>query len=276
MLQQIKDHRAKIDPPTQIASAAQCIWKFSGKDQEFLRTNCDYTTYAIKDLLTPGEAETAWTYSEVTKPYPYAFEIVFGEFGGEDHYMFVIGDKLYQSFAFVHEVIETSFDPDLPLWKQVSHESHKLANSPVHLYICSKLLNFKDNNIRDKMIICCVVINTKSNEILLVKNKNRSWEFPGGKSEHSDSNYQTDNTIIDLDKTAFREFKEETGLNLALFKHIRTLYRDNILYFIYTIQNNIIPSINLNDTSITEAKWWNLDDLPSLSYPEDLNIIKTV
>jgi len=139
--QQIKDHRKIINPPEHILGAAKCIWKPINKAEDFLRTSCELTTYAIKDLITPGQAydEHIWKYSEtLPEPKPLFFEVIFGEPGGEEHFMFVIDDKLYQSYAFIHEVIETKYDPSIPLWRQVSHKHDKYINETVYFNILSK------------------------------------------------------------------------------------------------------------------------------------------
>lgn len=58
---------------------------------------------------------------------------------------------------------------------------------------------------RHKLAIACMVWNDK-NQILLVKNHTRGWEFPGGYVDQGES----------LKTAAVREVKEESGIDIQL------------------------------------------------------------
>lgn len=122
MLQRIKEHRASIQVPDFLLFTAETLWAPLGKAETFLRTNCELTTYAIRDLLTPGEAdnEQVWQFSaELPEPMPSAVEVIFGEPGQEDHFLFVLKGTVYQSFAFVHELSAVPYQPDKAFWQHI-------------------------------------------------------------------------------------------------------------------------------------------------------------
>jgi len=145
MLQRIKDHRSNITPPEDLFLTAVGLWK--NRKDEFLQTNCELTTYAIRDMLTPDQADTAWTYVDILpEPLPRVFEVIFGELGGEDHFMMVMDGRIYQSYAFEHGVQETQYLPDQPLWKQVSVNSHLFECKPIFFRIGPDLNDLNDLN----------------------------------------------------------------------------------------------------------------------------------
>lgn len=135
MLHAIIRHRSQIEIPEHIGLAAVHIWKSQGKDKEFLETNCEITTHAIKDMLTPGKAYTEWIYSKDLPEDIDSFEVVFGELGGEDHFMFIIGDKIYQSYAFSHGVQESDYDKSKSFWEHVSCDKEKYRSKEYYFII---------------------------------------------------------------------------------------------------------------------------------------------
>ena len=60
---------------------------------------------------------------------------------------------------------------------------------------------------KHRLAVSVAVLNNK-NEILLVKNWKRGWEFPGGYVENGES----------LQSAAIREVKEESGIEIQLSK----------------------------------------------------------
>ena len=60
-----------------------------------------------------------------------------------------------------------------------------------------------------KLSVAIFVLNKKG-EILLVKNKIRGWEFPGGYVDHGET----------LEEAAVREVKEETGAEIRLIRFL--------------------------------------------------------
>lgn len=80
--------------------------------------------------------------------------------------------------------------------------------------------------------VCCALVCNHTNSILLVKNKNREWEIPGGKVENTDKiNFkETCASFVDCDKVGHREFYEETGI---------------FLQECLNLENNIYPNCKL-------------------------------
>lgn len=57
----------------------------------------------------------------------------------------------------------------------------------------------------------------KFNEVIkLVKNKQREWEFPGGKVEFDRDTLHGSCELIDLIKSAKRELEEEAGTDIEI------------------------------------------------------------
>lgn len=135
MLEKIINHRRKIDPPEHLKVAALYMWKLQGKDKEFLETNCEMTTYAIKDMFYPGEAYNKWEYSQILPSDADMFEVVFGELGGEEHFMFVVGNKVYQSYAFEHGVQESNYDKTKYFWEHISRNKKKYEGMEIYFMI---------------------------------------------------------------------------------------------------------------------------------------------
>ena len=134
MLQQFKDHRQNIDPPEHISLTADLIWSRHNMHKEFLRTNCEFTVYAIRDYLTPGRANDGDVWVSTTllpDPQPKIFQVEFDD----DHYMIIHDGQVYQSFAFVTELMSTQYNPQDPFWKYVPANKNYFKNIDTYFYI---------------------------------------------------------------------------------------------------------------------------------------------
>lgn len=138
LLKKLQEWRGQIEPPDHIQMTAELIWSRYDREQEYLRTNCELTTYAIRDYLTPGCAydDEIWV-SQTTLPKDAkCFEVIFGEFGIEDHYMIIINGFVYQSFAFVKELFAMEYDPQIPFWRYVPVENKTdWKKKPLHFLV---------------------------------------------------------------------------------------------------------------------------------------------
>lgn len=130
-LQQLVAHRAEIKPPTIIQTTADVLYRSTGRDRAFLDTNCHFTSYAARDLLTPGAAVQAWQCVTTLPPGAGSFEVVFGEWDDALHSMFVHDGFVYQSYAFKHTVRADAVRPDVPWWQMVSHNAEALRAARV-------------------------------------------------------------------------------------------------------------------------------------------------
>lgn len=143
MLENIIQHRACVMDcgriPQHILQTSEKLWRVHNKTREFLETNCELTTFAIRDMLTPHCADTHWTFCQrLCEPWPRAFQVAFGAPGQEHHFFFVLDGHVYQSYAFEHGVQQSALDTRLPLWRHVSCDAEQYRDMPVYFLTCSK------------------------------------------------------------------------------------------------------------------------------------------
>ena len=119
---------------------------------------------------------------------------------------------------------------------------------------------------------CAIFCNYKAvKHILLIERAQdpfaNTWAFPGGFVDMDE----------DLDQAAYRELKEETGFEnceLKQFKTYGSVNRDprgRTVSVVYTgeLHLNQLPQvIGMDDAK--QAKWWPIDQLPSLAFDHDL------
>ncbi len=106
------DPRAHV--PVHLLETARFVWP--AREIEFLRTNCQSTCARLRHLILPDEAK--WV--EVFEP-P-AVSIYMVQFG-DDHEFMVANGRIFQSYAFEHEVEESAYDARKPYYMHVSRYS---------------------------------------------------------------------------------------------------------------------------------------------------------
>lgn len=127
------------------------------------------------------------------------------------------------------------------------------------------------------MNVCIVLLDRINNRILMVKNRERGIEFPGGKSENQDI---LNETIINIKQVGYREFMEETNYRIEnmQIEDIHYVSDANTLMLVSTnykiVRNNTGDGIKSKlDEVIVESKWWDIDDILDgrckLSYESD-------
>ena len=110
-----------------------------------------------------------------------------------------------------------------------------------------------------------VVINKKTQEILLIKRLNEpfkdSWALPGGFVDENE----------DLEQAARRELFEETNIESGKMQQIGTFgkpHRDprghmvSVAYHTYLIENQIVQAKD----DAKEVKWFSIKKLPELAF----------
>jgi 8-oxo-dGTP diphosphatase len=110
-----------------------------------------------------------------------------------------------------------------------------------------------------------VVINKKTQEILLIKRLNEpfkdSWALPGGFVDENE----------DLEQAARRELFEETNIESGKMQQIGTFgkpHRDprghmvSVAYHTYLIENQIVQAKD----DAKELKWFSIKKLPELAF----------
>ena len=119
-----------------------------------------------------------------------------------------------------------------------------------------------------------LVINKKTNEILLIKRLNEPfkncWALPGGFVDENE----------DLEKAARRELFEETNIETDEMTQIGTFgkpYRDPRGHMIsVAYQTNLIENqkVKAKDDA-KDVKWFSINDLPELAF-DHLDIINSI
>lgn len=127
-------------------------------------------------------------------------------------------------------------------------------------------------------LYCCGIIPLKKEndhwQVLLVKHSSGNyWAFPKGKQESGETDQQT----------AFRELKEETGLNIDSVLSEKELtekysfmrngkrYKKLVRYFPAIVKGEI----KLDNNEIEEAKWVMLSDVEKyITFSEGRNLCK--
>lgn len=132
----------------------------------------------------------------------------------------------------------------------------------------------------------CVVRFTVDNKVLLVKHNQRGWEFPGGKIDSSKDCF-ADTNIIDLLKTATREFHEEVSDRIGCVGvPNKVLYEPNYgtVFFVYCNQDCVFDCFDKyskqlsKDEAIDEVRQFELSEIDNIkfSFDSDKQLIKTV
>ena len=119
-----------------------------------------------------------------------------------------------------------------------------------------------------------LVINKKTNEILLIKRLNEPfkdcWALPGGFVDENE----------DLEQAARRELFEETNIETAEMTQIGAFGKPNrdprghmisVAYQTDLIENQIVKAKD----DAKETKWFSLNDLPDLAF-DHLEIIHSI
>lgn len=131
---------------------------------------------------------------------------------------------------------------------------------------------------------CIVRINYRG-RVLLVKNKKRQWEFPGGKIEDQKDRFTMNGEFVDLLKGCSREFQEEVGNDIGCIGcPDKVLYRkqSNTVFFVYIYQPCVFDcfqkymKIISNDDSIEDVREFEVHDLPILSFGTDKLLLDQV
>ena len=139
-----------------------------------------------------------------------------------------------------------------------------------------------DINVLDLTTLICLyekscgalVVNSKKEErkVLLIKNHNaRYWSFPKGHIEINESETQT----------ALREVKEETGLDIELYKHYRQIsdycpygrIRKRVVFFLGETKTEEVIK---QKEEIDSYKWVTFNQAEKMCcYENDIRILKT-
>lgn len=123
------------------------------------------------------------------------------------------------------------------------------------------------------MNVCCACVRN-GNSILLVKNKDRAWELPGGKSESSDFIEFGSEKLLNVMEVGKRELFEETGMNTSGIG----VRLDGILFNIerntlFLRFNVLLPTYSkpIQDASIVDFKWMSCQEIEflELSFESD-------
>lgn len=131
----------------------------------------------------------------------------------------------------------------------------------------------------------CIVRVSLAGRVLLVKNKKRHWEFPGGKIDEVKDKFSAHGEFIDLLKACSREFQEEVGNNVGCIGcPDKVLYRkeSNTVFFVYTYQPCVFDcfekyvKLSSSDQAIEDIREFSVDELPKLSFATDKVLIDQI
>ena len=126
----------------------------------------------------------------------------------------------------------------------------------------------------------CIVRVTKDKKVLLVKHREREWEFPGGKIDFSKDKFEN-TEIIDLQKCAIRELHEEVSENIECEGMCdKVLYESNhrTVFFVYCNQPSLSDYYVTQDDAISEIRQFDVSDIDSIifSFENDKHLLKTI
>jgi 8-oxo-dGTP pyrophosphatase MutT (NUDIX family) len=101
-----------------------------------------------------------------------------------------------------------------------------------------------------------VILTDGQKNILIVLEKSGKWGFPKGKMEFQDMN--------DPKKCAWRECKEELGLDLSSVSHTELCFYKNLNLGMFTVKlENKPQNLQLQKVEIKSVKWINIEELIS-------------
>ena len=117
---------------------------------------------------------------------------------------------------------------------------------------------------------CGAIIYNKNKEVLIVKHNAGHWDFPKGHVEENETEIQT----------AIREVKEETDIDITIYKE----YRYEIHYnpkenvgktVVFFLANNVNNNAKKQDEEIANIGWFKYDEaLNILTYDDAKKLLK--
>lgn len=122
-------------------------------------------------------------------------------------------------------------------------------------------MNSKIHHRSRKIPTCGFIIhNLKTDQLLLVQEANGKWSYPKGGME------KTDTSTL---KCAIRELKEETGINIGIYRDIPLTLHKKIVreseYYMYKLNLNInndeVVVKPTNPAEIINYRWFNRSDI---------------
>ena len=111
-----------------------------------------------------------------------------------------------------------------------------------------------------------VLLFNNANQILLVHDPEKGWDFPGGKRDEHD---RTGKHCIR------RELREETGIDLRQFNELGAKYFDGRLRRLFQIKVSGKPKVRLS-VEHDDFMWVRIRDLPKDMKPKALILFKHV
>ena len=142
------------------------------------------------------------------------------------------------------------------------HEGHYKIDCytyKISCYRCAlygRLIHKDDCEIhKDKRTCGCIIINKKTNKILLVKDSTtKHWGFPKGGEEEKDKGSEV--------ACAKRETFEETGIDVNINQNTKKEIISNITYYYIELESNPISYDNvINKNEISDMKWFSIHEL---------------
>ena len=107
---------------------------------------------------------------------------------------------------------------------------------------------------------CGAIIYNNNKEVLIVKHNAGHWDFPKGHMEYQEDEFQT----------AIREVKEETNLDVELFKE----YRYEIHYSPKeNVDKTVVFFLAKNKSNTLVKQDWEIQNIGWFEYKEALNIL---